>query len=186
MMQRNAAMQMMASSTKSVRISAFICGTFAIAMSGTYCGIYWSMWTWAQKYNTQAVTMYSGEIPAYDTCGAAAGPILYEEMANGMNMNGMLDPKSLGGLVGSLLGSVTGQTNLVQYIDTKWSIVLSFNALLYLILSISTVFLVVGTFWWPLICCGALGHCLGGCAMFACIVVTGVFRYTTEGKLCAE
>ena len=36
-----------------------------------------------------------------------------------------------------------------------------------------------------LFCC-AFGLCCGNCAVFACLIVTGVFRYSTEGKLCAD
>ena len=34
--------------------------------------------------------------------------------------------------------------------------------------------------------CGAFGLCCGNCAVFACLIVTGVFRYSTEGNLCAD
>ena len=79
-------MAAMAASPKSVRISAVICACFAIAMSGTYCGIYWSMWTYAMKYNDQAkVQGYTGDIPAYDTCGTVGGGMLLEDM-QGMDM----------------------------------------------------------------------------------------------------
>ena len=82
-------MAAMAASPKSVRISAVICACFAIAMSGTYCGIYWSMWTYAMKYNDQAkVQGYTGDIPAYDTCGTVGGGMLLEDMQGmeGMDM----------------------------------------------------------------------------------------------------
>ena len=34
--------------------------------------------------------------------------------------------------------------------------------------------------------CGAFGLCCGNCAVFAALIVTGVFRYSDEGKACAD
>ena len=38
----------------------------------------------------------------------------------------------------------------------------------------------------PLGYVGVIGHACGVCAHFAAIVVTGVFRYSSEGQKCAE
>ena len=123
------------------------CGVMTLAMSATWCGLYWSMWTEAGEFNDDAakVGYKNDSIDAYDTCGDFAG-----------------------------------ETN------TQWSVILAFNAILYLVLSICTVLLIIGSVFPPLLCCGCLGHTFGGCGMLACVIVTGVFRYQSEGKNCAD
>ena len=61
--------------------------------------------------------------------------------------------------------------------DTQWSMVLTFNSILYLCLSIITVCQCLGAWVWPLCCCSGIGICLGAFAHTACIIVTGVFRF---------
>ena len=63
---------------------------------------------------------------------------------------------------------------------------MAFNSILYLILSICTGLLIIGSFFPPLLICGCIGHMFGGCAILACVIVTGVFRYTGDGKDCAK
>ena len=77
-------------------------------------------------------------------------------------------------------GDFSGET------DTKWSVILGFNAILYLVLSVCTALLVIGHFFPPLACIGCLGHAFGSCVMLACIIVTGIFRYSAKGKSCAD
>ena len=71
-------------------------------------------------------------------------------------------------------------------VNTKWSVIYMFNAILYLCLSTFTVLLLVGAIKWQLLCSGCAGHCLGIVVQFVCIVCTGVWRYSDEGKSCAE
>ena len=42
--------------------------------------------------------------------------------------------------------------------NTKWSVLLAYNSIFYLILSICTVLIILGSFFWPLACCGMIGH----------------------------
>ena len=63
--------------------------------------------------------------------------------------------------------------------------IFAFNSILYLLLAIFTLFYMISTCVWPLWVVGVCGHMCGGCAHLACIIVTGVFRYSTEGKACA-
>ena len=91
-----------------------------------------------------------------------------------------------------------GYTGSVNYYDTcglgtedgapntQWSILIIFNSVLYLCHSVFTLCFCVGVFLWPLICCGAIGHSLGALAQIASIVITGLFRYRSEGAACAE
>ena len=39
---------------------------------------------------------------------------------------------------------------------------------------------------WPAAVVGGCGHCLGGCVHLACIIVTGVYRFSDHGKMCAD
>ena len=73
--------------------------------------------------------------------------------------------------------------------DTHWGVILAFNSLLYLCLSIFTCCLLLGTFHgyaWPLCCVGGCGHTFGSCVHLACVIVTGNIRFSDEGKYCAE
>ena len=70
--------------------------------------------------------------------------------------------------------------------NTKWSVLLAYNSIFYLILSICTVLIILGSFFWPLACCGMIGHCCGVIPHLACLIVTGVFRFSEDGKACAE
>ena len=45
---------------------------------------------------------------------------------------------------------------------------------------------IIGTFFWPMCCMAACGHCALASAHFACVIVTGVFRYQDEGEKCAK
>ena len=50
------------------------CGLTCIALSATYCGLYWSMWNEASEYSLKMeLAGYRGDIPAYDTCGDTEG-----------------------------------------------------------------------------------------------------------------
>ena len=70
--------------------------------------------------------------------------------------------------------------------DTKWMVLLKFNAFLYLVLTICMFFTLFGSFFMPLYCFTCCSMTCGGCAHLALIIVTGVFRFSTEGKACAE
>ena len=130
------------------RAATGCCAVMCLAISGTYTGLYWDMWSEAQDYDDLAATVgYTGSVPAYDLCG---------------NM----DADTIDG--------------------TQWSVILAFNSILYLCLSISTLCLFLGSFFPPLLCCGICGHCFGGCGALAALIVTGVFRFQTAGADCAE
>ena len=70
--------------------------------------------------------------------------------------------------------------------STNWETLLAFNACLYLTLSICTFLSMVGAFFAPLICCGCVGQCCGGIAALVCLIMTGVWRFSSEGEACAE
>ena len=142
-------LKQLANETAKVRMVVGCCTVMALAISGSWCGLYWSMWSEAQDYNDDAEKIgYKGDTPAYDMCG----------------LMGAADP---------------------EY-DTKWTVLLAFNSILFLSLSICTLLLFLGSFFPPLLCCGCCGHTFGGCAMLACVIVTGVFRFQSEGEKCAD
>ncbi len=71
-------------------------------------------------------------------------------------------------------------------LDTRWSLVLAMNSILYLCLSVFTVLMLVGALWWPLACGGSIGHCCGGWVQALIIIMTGAYRYSEDGNLCAQ
>ena len=123
------------------------------------CGVYWGWMNKANDYDDK-VQNWQGDISAFDSCGG-----LYDSIQNA--------------------GTINTQVN---FIDTKWSVLLAFNSYLYLLHCIMTVLVLLGAtgFLWPCCLVGGCGHFFGGCAAFACIIVTGVFRFSTEGERCAE
>ena len=80
------------------------------------------------------------------------------------------------------LGGVAVKT---EQIDTKWTVVFTLNAVVYTLLSASTLCLFMGALLWPLAFCGLCGFICTQMAHFAAVIVTGVFRYSDEGEFCA-
>ena len=74
-------------------------------------------------------------------------------------------------------------------VNTKWSVIFALNAIVYLVLAISTLCLCICPLS-PFFCifglCGAIGMTCSLMGHFAAIIVTGVFRYSDAGDLCAE
>ena len=65
--------------------------------------------------------------------------------------------------------------------DTKWSVAFMLNAVCYTLLTVWTCCLVLSSVAWPLAFCGACGM---GCTQLfhlACVIIAGVFRYSSEG-----
>ena len=71
-------------------------------------------------------------------------------------------------------------------IDTQWSKTLIMNSILYLCLSIFTLFLLFGFYFLPLLSCGCMFHCCGSFAQLICIVFTGVNSYSRASERCSE
>ena len=70
--------------------------------------------------------------------------------------------------------------------DTKWTVVYTLNAVVYTMLSASTLCLFLSALLWPLAFCGICGFICSQMAHFAALIVTGVFRYSDDGEKCAE
>ena len=60
-----------------------------------------------------------------------------------------------------------------------------FNMLTYIILALSTLCLCLTFVAVPIGMCGIVGHLCGFCASFAALIITPVFRFSDEGRLCA-
>ena len=107
-----------------------------------------------------AVPNWAGDVSAFDTCG------------------GLTDVTT------NADGSLAG----VEFINTKWSVLLAFNSYLYLIHCILTFLVLLGStgILWPCCVLGGCGHCFSGCAHLALVIVTGVFRFSDEGERCAK
>ena len=70
--------------------------------------------------------------------------------------------------------------------DTKWTVVYTLNAVVYTMLSASTLCMFLSALLWPLAFCGICGFICSQMAHFAAVIVTGVFRYSDDGEKCAE
>ena len=70
--------------------------------------------------------------------------------------------------------------------DTKWTVIFTLNAVVYTLLSASTLCLFMSAILWPLAFCGICGFICTQMAHFAAVIVTGVFRYSDEGEACAK
>ena len=79
-----------------------------------------------------------------------------------------------------------GKTEKGISTDTRWTVILGLNSITYLVLSVSTLFLVITIQCWPAGCIGVFGHILGACSHIAAIATTASLRYSAEGKDCAE
>ena len=70
--------------------------------------------------------------------------------------------------------------------NTKWTVVFSLNAIVQTLLTTASVLLTLSAFVHQFAICGACLVCCTQCAHFASIIVTGVYRYSIDGKKCAE
>ena len=126
-------------------------------------GMYASMWAAAIEFgDSDQSSAYSGDVPYYDTCPIGA---------------------TSGGLIG--LG-LTRNSYEYGEVDTKWTVIFALNMIVYACLTLFSICQMLGTFFWPLCCFAACGHCATSNAHLACIIVTAVFRYRSEGEKCAE
>ncbi len=87
---------------------------------------------------------------------------------------------------GFLKNSQNGLNGEGYPIDTQWSVILAFNSILNLILTVLVLLMCLGSVFAPIMCLTSCGTCFGNCAYFAAIVTTGVFRYSSDGKACAK
>ena len=69
---------------------------------------------------------------------------------------------------------------------TGWSVVFLLNACVYTLNTVFVFCLILSAFLWPLAFCGVCGICCTQLAHFAAVIVTGVFRYSDAGELCAK
>ena len=141
-----------------VRCFAVTCGCCPLIYAAVICGVYWGWMNKANEYDDK-VQGWQSDISAFDTCGG-----LFELQTNS---DGSFQP---------------------NFIDTKWSVLLAFNSFFFLVHCIMTFLVILGAtgILWPCCILGGCGHCFGGCAHLACLIVTGVFRFSTEGEKCAE
>ena len=70
--------------------------------------------------------------------------------------------------------------------DTKWKVAFTLNAICYILLTAWALVLVLSSFVWPLAYCGACCVCFTQCFHLACVIIAGVFRYSSDGETCAE
>ena len=74
----------------------------------------------------------------------------------------------------------------ITYVDTQWSVIYQLNAIVFLVHTILTGLLCIGTIFPPFLICGGCGHCYSMCAYLASVIVTGVFRFREVGAGCAD
>ena len=137
-------------------------------------------------------------------CACAAGPLLlgfipmfsyWMLVSTASNFSsvcedrGEADPEKCWNRCGYPYG--TGETFTVDdteftQLDTAWSFIYIFNALVYTILTVSTVCIILSAFAWPLAFFGGCGICCSQLAHLGAIIVAGVNLYSKDSKLCAE
>ena len=131
-------------------------GLIPLIITACWCGFYWDMWADAMTINElELPEKDKNGVLPYDACLGAADEGLGRGLQSGFVM------------------------------DTQWTTLLAFNSILYLLFSIFIVCLMISYFVGPFVYIGACGLCCSGCANLACIITTGVLRYSAEGKLCA-
>ena len=134
----------------------FCVATVTMAISVVFCALYWRLWNKADEFNESAFRQgYSGSVQAFDRCNSWT---IFLQNQN-------VDERLL--------------------LDTKWSLVIVLNTIMYLSLSVFTLLMLVGALWWPLACGGSVGHCCGGWVQALVIILTGAYRYSEDGNLCA-
>ena len=148
----------MDSALSKVRICAVSCGLCPLIYAAVICGVYFGWMNKGIEYDDK-VPNWQGDISAFDTCGG-----IFDASTNSA---GNFAP---------------------EFIDTKWSVLLAFNSYFFMLHCIMTFLILLGVtgILWPCCILGGCGHCFGGCAHLACIIVTGVFRFSDEGERCAE
>ena len=158
MHEANTPKEILNKATRQIRCCAISCGVCPVIYAIVICAVYWSWKIKADDYDDK-VQNWQGDISAFDSCGGIADVTT--------NADGSFDS---------------------SFIDTKWSVVLSFNAIFYMFHCVLTLFIMIGSHdaLWPMCMMGGAGHCVGSCVHLACIIVTGVFRFNAEGERCAE
>ena len=108
-----------------IKICILLLAVFPLAISATYCALFWKMWTEALELkDSMAATTWDfkdSDVSYYDSCGGSD-------------------------------------------FDTKWSVILAFNSILYLCATIFTCCFCVGIFAWPCSACACIGHTLAALA----------------------
>ena len=129
-------------------------------ISSTFMGLYWGLFSDAAKIEDEvALPAYYPEIdyPKFDVCFADV-----------------------------ISTNAQGQPTAAELGNTKWTVIFTLNAVVYTLLTVSELCLLFSAFIWPLAFCGACGVCCTQMAHFAAVIVTGVFRYSSDGERCAE
>ena len=91
----------------------------------------------------------------------------------------------------SILAANTG-SSLGQYpvidtgVNTQWTTVFLLNGVLYICMIAAILLLFCGTFFFPFWFCGCCTVIYGNCGHLAALIVTGVFRYQSDGANCAK
>ena len=87
---------------------------------------------------------------------------------------------------GSAIGSYNPITDVIEVGDTKWTVIFTFNTIVYACMITFGICQIIGTIFWPMCLIAVCGHCALSSAHLACIIVTGVFRFQDEGETCAK
>ena len=146
-----------------VLLGALCCMAFPLAISICFCVFYWGLWDQSKEYDDG---LWSSYCPVDEFAVSRCAAEMPEQ--------GWFD--TCGGI----------RDSPEDYINTQWSVVFQLNAIVFLVHTILTGLLLVGTIFPPFIVCGGCGHCYSGCAYLATIIVTAVFRFRAEGEDCAK
>ena len=70
--------------------------------------------------------------------------------------------------------------------EVMWTFVYAFNAFMYIGLSVMSVLLCCGAWFWQARVCGFLGHCLGCLVHLGAVILATVARFNDAGEACSE
>jgi len=89
-------------------------------------------------------------------------------------------------IIGDYKGEIEGGNEYIGHLNTKWSVIYKFNSIFYSLLTIQSCLLLLGVKMLEVRVITAYIHCFcTGFVHIAMVVTTGVFRYSSMGRLCA-
>ena len=71
-------------------------------------------------------------------------------------------------------------------LNTNWTLVFAYNSFLYMGLSLMSLLIWLGIWSWPLRIFGTVSGFIAGIAHLGGVILTGIMRYSSDGKACAD
>ena len=148
-------------------IATAICAICPLAIAGVFTGVYWRMYQ---------VSMELQETHQLD-CQQDRGESKIEEEC----------PQSFYDSCGFLLREKDDSDTEAdpEYVNTKWTLILAFNSILYLCHVVFTLLMCLTALVWQLGAIGIICHNIGCLVQVFAIVQSFVYRFHKDGRQCA-